>query len=32
VLTKNGRSIHLPNGANQYYGRNTRFIGWIISP
>jgi len=32
VLTKNGRSIQLPKGANQYYGRNTRFIGWVISP
>ncbi|MDD5299645.1 MAG: hypothetical protein PHD65_04030 [Gallionella sp.] len=32
VLTKKGRSIHLPNAANMYYGNNTHFIGWVVSP
>lgn len=32
VLTKKGRSIRLPNAANMYYGNNTRFIGWVVSP
>jgi hypothetical protein len=32
VLTKNGRSIRLPNPAGQYYSNNTRFIGWVVSP
>jgi len=31
VLTKNGRSIRLPNAENAYYGRNTRFVGWVVS-
>lgn len=30
VLTKSGRSIRLPNSAEQYYSRNTRFIGWVL--
>jgi hypothetical protein len=32
VLTKNGRSIRLPNPASTYYAGNTRFIGWVVSP
>lgn len=32
VLTKKGRSIRLPNAGNMYYGYNTRFIGWVVSP
>ncbi|MDE2118066.1 MAG: hypothetical protein KGJ19_05665 [Betaproteobacteria bacterium] len=32
VLTKKGRSIRLPYAANMYYGNNTRFIGWVVSP
>lgn len=30
VLTKNGRSIRLPDSADQYYSYNTRFIGWVV--
>lgn len=30
VLTKNGRSIRLPNSQGRYYGRNTHFIGWVL--
>jgi hypothetical protein len=32
VLTKQGRSIHLPNAGNAYYGYPTRFIGWVVAP
>lgn len=32
VLTKKGRSIRLPNASNMYYGNNTHFIGWVVSP
>ena len=33
VLTKNGRSIRLPNADGAYYYANsTRFIGWVIAP
>lgn len=32
VLTKKGRSIRLPNAGNMYYGNNTHFIGWVVSP
>lgn len=32
VLTKKGRSIHLPNTSNVYYSNNTRFIGWVVAP
>lgn len=33
VLTKNGRSIRLPNAdGRNYYGNYTRFIGWVVSP
>jgi len=32
VLTKNGRSIRLPNASGRYYSRHTHFIGWIVSP
>jgi len=32
VLTKDGRSIRLPNASDRYYGRNTHFIGWVVSP
>jgi hypothetical protein len=31
VLTKNGRSIRLPNAVGRYYSSNTRFIGWVVS-
>lgn len=31
VLTKNGRTIRLPNAAGQYYSGNTQFIGWVVS-
>jgi len=30
VLTKNGRSIRLPNSNGQYYSRNTQFVGWVL--
>ena len=30
VLTKNGRSIRLPNAVDRYYNSNTRFIGWVL--
>ncbi|MGI9271732.1 MAG: hypothetical protein ACR2QT_08160 [Woeseiaceae bacterium] len=29
-LTKNGRSIRLPNSTGAYYSRNTQFVGWIL--
>lgn len=33
ILTKNGRSIRLPNASGRnYYSGNTRFIGWVVSP
>ena len=32
VLTKNGRSIRLPNASNAYYSFNTHFIGWVVAP
>jgi hypothetical protein len=32
VLTKNGRSIRLPNVDDRYYGNPPRFIGWVVSP
>jgi len=32
VLTKQGRSIRLPNANGDYYGYNTHFIGWVVSP
>jgi hypothetical protein len=33
VLTKNGRSIHLPNADERnYYNFSTRFVGWIVTP
>ena len=32
VLTKNGRSVRLPNSGNTYYRYNTHFIGWVVSP
>ncbi|MGC2166307.1 MAG: hypothetical protein WA632_09865 [Gallionella sp.] len=32
VLTKQGRSVRLPNAGNVYFGNNTRFIGWVVSP
>lgn len=32
ALTKNGRSIRLPNAdGRNYYSGNTRFIGWVVS-
>jgi hypothetical protein len=32
VLTKQGRSIRLPNAGNVYYSNNTHFIGWVVAP
>lgn len=32
VLTKNGRSIRLPNIDSRYYSNYTQFIGWVVSP
>jgi len=32
VLTKNGRSVRLPNTTGQRYSANTHFIGWVVSP
>ena len=31
VLTKNGRSVRLPDVADRYYSGNTQFIGWVVS-
>lgn len=31
-LTKNGRSIRLPNSDGAYYGNQAHFIGWVVSP
>jgi hypothetical protein len=31
-LTKNGRSIRLPNADGVYYGNQAHFIGWVVSP
>ncbi len=31
VLTKNGRSVRLPEVADRYYSGNTHFIGWVVS-
>jgi len=30
VLTKDGRTIRLPNRADRYYRGNARLIGWIV--
>lgn len=32
VLTKQGRSVRLPNLGNSYYSNNTHFIGWVVTP
>lgn len=32
VLSKQGRSIRLPNAGNTYYGNPPRLIGWVIAP
>ena len=32
TLTKDGRSIRLPNTDDLYYRQQTRFIGWVLSP
>lgn len=32
VLSKNGRSILLPDSVGRYYLGNTHFIGWVVSP
>lgn len=32
VLTKQGRSIRLPNASNMYYGNLPHFVGWIVAP
>jgi hypothetical protein len=33
VLTKDGRSLRLPNAdGRNYYGHYTRFIGWVVPP
>jgi hypothetical protein len=31
VLTKNGRSVRLPDVADRYYSGNTQFVGWVVS-
>ncbi len=31
-LSKNGRSIRLPQPEGAYYGQSVRFIGWVVSP
>ena len=31
-LMKDGRRIRLPNSVGRYYNRNTRFVGWVVSP
>ena len=30
ALTKQGRTIRLPNSNGRYYSRNTQFIGWVV--
>lgn len=32
VLTKQGRSIRLPNAGNMYYSNLTHFVGWVVAP
>lgn len=32
TLSKNGRSVSLPNADNYNYRQNTRFVGWVASP
>lgn len=32
TLSKDGRSVRLPNADNYYYRQQTRFIGWVVSP
>lgn len=32
TLSKNGRSIRVPNTDNRFYRQETRFIGWVVSP
>jgi hypothetical protein len=32
VLTKNGRSVRLPDVADRYYSGSTHFVGWVVSP
>ena len=32
TLSKNGRSIRLPNADNYNYWQGTRFIGWVVTP
>ena len=32
TLSKDGRSIRLPNADYRYYSQHTRFIGWVMSP
>jgi hypothetical protein len=32
TLSKDGRSIRLPNADNRSYQQHTRFIGWVVSP
>ena len=32
TLSKDGRSVRLPNADNYYYRQNIRFIGWVVSP
>ncbi len=32
VLTKQGRSIRLPNAGNTYYSNYTHLVGWVVSP
>ena len=30
VLSKDGRSIRLPNAVDSYYREQTRFVGWVV--
>ena len=32
TLSKDGRTIRLPNADSRYYRQQTRFIGWVVSP
>ena len=31
TLSKDGRSLRLPNADHRYYSQHTRFIGWVVS-
>jgi hypothetical protein len=32
TLSKDGRSVRVPNTDNRLYRQETRFIGWVVSP